>query len=481
MNRSYSQKSNINSELLKWVLLTGIMCIFSVYAVAQKQKGEQKYYERAAEVAEEVSSSSHKAFNVVAVPEKYKNESAIIIARSYWHSSSSKLKFKMTTLLGGAVMRSNYQSTYHERVLIQDKSALEQFSSLNYRKVLDKTQRRGLYSLKNTSLTYIGATVIKPNGAITKVNSKEEEVLTENTDKAKDGKMAIPDLQVGDILDYYIRVEEVMENQSRETDTDIFYTGGEYPILYYELKYMLGKKWGADLFSGNGAKQFSIDKNEDGEHIIELADTNLPKRNTVMWSSALRQQPYHIIRMTGTGKVDVGPYLSDAISALRYYYQAQGINYNVKNEMEDYFGGKKEMKAAPDDSLVNYLYNYYRWWDYGTFQNMNVGTERNYKKMNAHDLALSFGSVLRKLGIDNDLVVTSGKYFGPLRDIIAAGDLEPVVVVKSRGQLRYFSFNDFLIIRANCLICMKTNHTPQWVYGAAVNTQPAAITTKNFR
>ena len=37
------------------------------------------------------------------------------------------------------------------------------------------------------------------------VNPDEEEVLTNDSKKDKEGKIAIPDLQVGDILDYYIR------------------------------------------------------------------------------------------------------------------------------------------------------------------------------------------------------------------------------------------------------------------------------------
>ena len=67
--------------------------------------------------------------------------------------------------------------------------------------------------------TYIGAKVIKPNGKEVTINTSEE-VLTKNESKDQEGKLAIPDLQVGDILDYYICKEDVADKDEGNSYKD---------------------------------------------------------------------------------------------------------------------------------------------------------------------------------------------------------------------------------------------------------------------
>ena len=95
----------------KSLLKTFIFLFISTIAFAQS-KDEKNYKERAAEVQEEVWNSGDKAFTVTAIPEKYVNASAVIIARSIEVTNSTKRKFKMITIFLDLLLTINYLACY---------------------------------------------------------------------------------------------------------------------------------------------------------------------------------------------------------------------------------------------------------------------------------------------------------------------------------------------------------------------------------
>ena len=99
----------------------------------------------------------------------------------------------MITIFGGTVKQYKYFTTLRERVLINDKSALEDFSTLNYKKIADNSVRAGALKFKDISKTFIGVKIFKQAGKVINISPDDEEVLTRNTDKDKEGKLAIPD------------------------------------------------------------------------------------------------------------------------------------------------------------------------------------------------------------------------------------------------------------------------------------------------
>src|SRR4051794_12792684 len=105
---------------------------FATAGLAQKQ--EAKYNDRAVEIQKEIWDNASEPFKITQVPVEMNNESGVIIARSFEviNSTKSRLKFGL-----GFTQRITYQTTIHERVKINDKAALEDFSTLEYTKKLD--------------------------------------------------------------------------------------------------------------------------------------------------------------------------------------------------------------------------------------------------------------------------------------------------------------------------------------------------------
>jgi len=438
----------------KYLLKTCCFLFITSIGFAQT-KDELKYKERAAEVKQEIAQNTDKAFTVTDIPEKYKNESAVIIARSFEVTNSAKRRFKMVTIFGGSVKQYSYFTTLRERVSIQDKSALEEFSTLNYKKVVDNSVRVYFSKLVNTSKTYIGARIIKQGGKTIDINPGEEEVLTQNNDKAKEGKIAIPDLQIGDILDYYIRIEELMEDRTEVRGPDVFFLRDDYPILYYNVKYFLDKNCAADVMSMNGVKELEVSRSDDRDIILEFTERDLPKKSSTFWTSQSRQVPYHIIRygfpapgiLAHAGMVKTGPftykYKMDLKEMFVYSGSRGGIDFSPKKSLEDYYGGRKEVKNLPPDSIVNYLYNYYHWLAYGSFTNMNVSNERNYNDMNWFRLSLAFSEILTQYEIENDIIMVSNRYAPKISDVFSLNDFHVLVKINSGAKLKWVCFNDF--------------------------------------
>lgn len=434
-------------------VLLNTICFLLINAIAVAQsKNDKDYKERAAEVQLEIWNSGDKAFDVKEIPEKYKNESAVIIAKSFEVANSSQKKFKMIHVWGGSVKQYRYFTTIRQRVLIRDKAALDDFSTLNYNKVVDNTARIAFSKIINTSKTYIGAKIFKIDGKNISMNPDEEEVLIKNSDKSKEGKIAIPDLQVGDILDYYIRIEEVIEDQSRVRGPNLFFLGAEYPILYYNVKYNLDKKCGADIMNMNGAKPMRQRINDDRDIVLEFTEKDLSKISNTLWTSEARQVPYYVVRygfpgadiVAKAGEVKTGPFTETYKNALkRTYMDSRIVDHLPEKNLEEYFGRKK-IKELPPDSIVNYLFNYYHWYEYGSFSTTAVSNGRNYNGMRYFYLAVTFSELLKRIyNIENDIVIVCNRYSGRLNEVFGIGDFETFVRVTGGGKLTWLCFNNF--------------------------------------
>jgi hypothetical protein len=440
--------------MAKYLFSTYFLLIIATIACAQS-KDEKNYKERASDVKQEIWGVANKDFDVTAIPDKYKNASAVIIARSLEVNAFSRRKFKMISIVGGFVLQYTYFTTIRERVAINDKSSLDKFSYLNYDKIIDKSTRSWVVKFKDISKTYLGVKVIKSSGKTITINPDEEEVLTKNSDKSKEGRLAIPDLQVGDIIDYYIRTEEVMEFAPEDRGPNKYFLGDEYPILYYNVKYMVDRRCGADYMAFNGAKPMTVITNNDKETTLEFTATDLPAYNATFWTVPLRQLPYYVITTSFTapvvkGKTPVteGPFTEAYRTVLKERYISiilSGlIDFVPVKEMETYYGGKKNLKNLPTDSIVNYLHNYAHWDQYPRFwQNLDVGNHHNNESMKWFNLAVSYSENLRSHEIANDIFVVCNRNSGKLSQVFGVGDFETFIRVNGNGSLKWICFNDF--------------------------------------
>src|SRR3954452_22117550 len=112
---------------MRSVAITLLLMVPTMYSLAQKDAA--RYNERSAEIQKEIWADTAAAFQVKKIPDSLNNESAVIIAGAY--------KLVNVATFWYEFQKVNFQLTSRQRIIINDKSALEDYSSIEYSKKLD--------------------------------------------------------------------------------------------------------------------------------------------------------------------------------------------------------------------------------------------------------------------------------------------------------------------------------------------------------
>ncbi len=225
----------------KIFLALAILILFGFQQlVAQESPAELKFY---------VNDS---IFDTVEVPDEYKNNSALILARYTF--------YEIIKTRGRNKLSSKYVNRY--RIKLMDKKSVEEYSTFNFGQEFN--YQSGFY--KRNKIQFLAAfNVIKKNGEIRNIDLSEavDETVEVKAKEIKEKKIAIPDLEVGDIVDYSIgyivpyRAQNVLP-----FDNEYFFLQRQYPILNLKFRIDLGEDCFLKAKSFNGGPEF-ISKNLD--------------------------------------------------------------------------------------------------------------------------------------------------------------------------------------------------------------------------
>ncbi len=220
------------------------------------------------------------------VPEKWKNESVVILEQ--------KLTFNylFETNLHRAILGKNEPElpnncieTVNRKLKLQDKAAVSAFSEFYfYESEQDQATREKAAKKGKKEESVIEITVIKPSGKELKVDVSAG-ILTDADNvpkflrcaafsfayiRGRYKKIAIPNLEVGDVLAYQSSVEY---QQSMTVKLFAWYAAfppyhatlaAQYPIVKQELNFILHPKFYVNANTYNGAPKFKIiPKGED--------------------------------------------------------------------------------------------------------------------------------------------------------------------------------------------------------------------------
>lgn len=252
-------------------------------------KEETDYRNTSEEIRKQVFGWKMPEFNVHDIPQQYAKSSKVVIARHTELTADSKTKFKFLIITAGLQKEANLSEVVREMVKLNDKSAIDEYSEISYTQIINKSG----FLLNDKTTTFIGIRVIKPTGTIKYINA-DDAVLTKNDVKDKKAKIAIPDLEPGDILDYFIATQRQVTN---DFDThlyqEILYS--DAPILSLSFHAQLGKKYTVEYRSYNGAPDVKVTRGDDDDIIIDLEKKDIPPTEASYWVASEKQIPF--IRM----------------------------------------------------------------------------------------------------------------------------------------------------------------------------------------
>lgn len=208
------------------------------------------------------------------IPDKWKNESAVII---YKHEHYNYHKYGVNV---------TYKSSIRKRIKLLDQAAVKEFSEFSYRDKFYSNKALGSFWQRGTN--YIGVKIIKPDG-------KEMVIDADKDSKEVNGekKLAIPNLEIGDIIDFYFYSIEpfksVYDYTFKAVETPL---GDVYPTLDLKITLSTENDFFVNFNTYNGAPELKeVPTGKNSERFYELLATNVEKNEFPRWFYPLTELP----------------------------------------------------------------------------------------------------------------------------------------------------------------------------------------------
>lgn len=423
-------------------------------------------------------------FKVTAIPEKWKNESAVIIGMK------EEYLFKRQVAKGRVTAGVHISEYIHKRIKLQDKNAVEKFSTFYY--VTMGNDGNAVYK------------VIKNNGNPVDIDMKN--AIEEEQDvpdiykpiyfkmKVKSMKIAIPDLEVGDIIDYTVNsgLDWDMKTEGINFTPFIFSLSNNYPTIYQQYRFTMANGMKVKYRSYNGAPNIKFDPKASvyGERESYLSyfflDKDREKSLDERWSYELRNTPSVKFRVVfldyepgdkSLGEATVDRSGLDIEQVYKSYVGAALYNTTVTTSLiaytTQYISKKKADGVLKTDAEVAkvcyyclrkvFLEMYYKGPVHSELEKYFTG-KRLYKKilkaeekqgekkeekedevrMNAVTFATALRGALAAQGIQSELFVYVPRTLGTWRDAIFLEELDFVMKVKLKDKVYYLeALNNF--------------------------------------
>ncbi len=394
-----------------------ILCVlFSSFAISQSKDLK--------ELQDQFWNPKNKNASITEVPENWQKESAVIlyVDEFYKYTNNGKKMYN--------------PSHFHQRIKLLDKAAVEEFSEFSF----DKNSSSGygfvnFYREKST----VGIKVIKPSG---------EEIIidvdAESVEQDKEKKIAIPNLEIGDIVDLFVFEDDFQRTFS---GTHVYkpverVISRSFPILFSRVAVEVENDYFLNMESFNGApkvKEEQTDKKSTRRYAIEA--TQVEKSDFPRWFYPLAELPSlkfqvtfalrsknedyaqvfladkDAVRKSGVSKEEIVAYYGDRFGA-----QKRGNVKDVLRYLED--KGIKNKRKQLEEALY-----YLRHRSYNRFLELLIARENNirysalpcdtdYVILNEDTFVNYFAGLAKQLEIDYDVIVATADYNGTIDNLL---------------------------------------------------------------
>jgi hypothetical protein len=415
----------MNKKLLPSLLL--ILCSYAAFAD-----------DRADELRAEMWNPGNKHFNVLEVPKKWEGKSAVIMAQL------NRYEYRKPVVLN--LLR--YNEYNHFRIKLNDKNAINKYSEMTY------YPNRMDEATGGSVKVYVGFKVIKPGGKEIIVDLADAIKMESESNgrKRSYNKLAIPGLEPGDILDYYICEEATMANSTLIYffDPVIYKLPREYPVMNHKLQFQAERRCYINLVSLNGAPELKrVTDEANGEQYYSLEGINIEDVEDQRWLFPYRELPsikFRAAYASGKGMRNFDVLLGEpgiaksSVSKKEVEEMAATMlatAYDVK------FLGKfyktKKLKGEKDPfEVARQCYYFYRNDFFGQTESSVIQGNGmpDIREMKFTD---AFSTFLTSKRIEHDIVMVIPRNISALDNLLMENEIEWLIRVKKGGQFLYLS------------------------------------------
>jgi hypothetical protein len=395
---------------------------------------------RANEVRQMMWDNGDPDFNVTEIPEKWQNKSAVIIAQS------NHMEYRKELLV--AVLY--YNSYRHDRIMLLDQRALEDYAQMYIPE--DGTYNGVQYKF------YAGYKIIKPDGR--EIEVPMSSAVREEREVDKKGynqkKLAIPNLEVGDILDFYNGEEQTINLSGKKYfsfEPVIFQLNREYPVVKRKISFDVLRRCFINMKTLNGAPNFKLTedaKRERNRYFLESADLESVK--DIKWLFENRALPTVKFKVT---------YAASSAARLPTFIGAPGVlkstvstkelsdflEYILKSNILEgkYFTGymKKHFKHEKNkEKLAREAFYAYRNRSYiRNAEGLTVSGGNPYSNQGTFAPAATLSYYFRTAKIPHELIIGIPRQISSIDNLILENELTFLIKVNTSKPFYLGLFN----------------------------------------
>ncbi|CAC9973981.1 DUF3857 domain-containing protein [Flavobacterium panici] len=383
---------------------------------------------------------------VTKTPDKWKNESAVIIYKYEhydYHNSGVKVVFT---------------SAYRQRLKLQDENSVKEFSEFSFKNKFYSS--RG-YSYKQGT-TFLGVKIVKPDG-------KEIEVDVDKDAKKVDDqkKIAINGLEIGDIIDYYYYSYEPFASLTQNFEPVENTLGDVYPIMSRKMKFLVEEDFYVNFNTYHGAPELKeVESGKKHTKAYELTAQNVEKEEFLRWFYPLVELPCYKFQVFFAKKSgDAVPYNSQIFLPKKNESFRKTVD---KDDIFDYYEKKfhavfdlgetlkflKGKTFESEEEKIKAVYLFARHQYYTQFIESAVIKEADifnsyamYKNpdffSNEWSFISYFMAYMKEFKIDYNIVLATARNNGSLDELLIQKNLTPLLRINTPTPLYLEYCNPF--------------------------------------
>ncbi len=228
------------------------------------------------------------------IDESLENESAVVLGREIYYNYSNKGK-KYVVIEGK-----------RDRIKILDKVSLDYYSEFSFLENF-RTVRPEWGIRTKKSKMYFGAKIIKPNQEEQIIDKSEAVSIDDEENGAR--KIALPNLEIGDIIDFYYYTIEPFVNASKDGyvfEPVIDLVSSEYHIQNLDIELYSDDDFTVNFDTFNGAPNITKDNihtRQQKGNIYYFSDQNIEKLEYNRWINDYLELPtlkFQVIHSPGS-------------------------------------------------------------------------------------------------------------------------------------------------------------------------------------
>lgn len=416
-----------------------ICCLFS-RAVFGQTESEKRI------VREKMWQLPDAGFTQTQVPDKWKNESAVVLYRTMEYEVKKEVFLNYV-----------YENLYtRNRIKLLDQAAVKDFSEMSFD--ASTSQLMDAFGASNKVNVFVGIKVIKPGGQEREVTLKEAVTIEakQGYNKEKYNKIAIPDLEPGDIIDYYRCVEKQTIFGDFERVT--YPLAGKYPIAGQKMDVRIMRKCYLNAKSLNGAPELRRNTAAKNDDLYTLLDKNREKINSdqqwfYLYRSvpALTFQAYYSQNKSGweehflgeQGEVHGTVSTEHLLGYVNMFSTLKDKYYPYSKSLLGYTKTHHKKETDPE-VIVREAYTHWRQRTFAANYEEDLLFDRGYEYgVSNAQFVLNFSRFLHKKKISHDIIITTPRTLCDVKDLVVREDMHYLIRVNTPRPFYIGQFNRY--------------------------------------